>query len=486
VWYADRRHEIAAYVSNRTGVLSFANLALAILFSGRNNLLIYITGWSQSTILAIHRWASRVATVQAVVHSILYTLTYIWTGGYTAYRTEAAMAYYWWGIIATVVLCLSVAFAVLPVRTRSYEVFLITHIALAILALMGCWYHIDLRFGDKWGYKVWLYIAFASWAFDRLMRFIRLIYFNCLGSPIAVVKQIPHTNIIQMTITLKKALNVKPGQHSFLYIPLLGKPWESHPFTVASWGSPEISRNTPASVDTSAGKEAEVHGLQINDSSSSQHSHETDQPHQLICLMRARKGMTASLLSKLQRSGASSLPISILTEGLYGGHKATLLPLKTANTILCIAGGIGITSCMSFSQQYANESQSPGSASGALMGCASNFVLAWSAREEALIRHVSASLLPDANVGFPNKQIEYKFWCTGENSSQDKGLEQGSNLQRGRMNVGDVVRSVVEKGRRVVVVACAPGAMSDEVRTAVVGCLRDGMPVDLIEEAFAW
>ena len=120
------------------------------------------------------------------------------------------------------------------------------------------------------------------------------------------------------------------------------------------------------------------------------------------------------------------------------------------------------------------------------MGCANNFVLAWSAREEPLIRHVSASLLPDASVGFPNKQIEYRFWCTGDNSSQDKGLEQGTDMQRGRMNVGEVVRSVAAKGRRVVVVACAPGAMSDEVRAAVVGCLRDGMPVDLIEEAFAW
>lgn len=485
-WYADRRHEIAAYVSNRTGVLSFANLALAILFSGRNNLLIYITGWSQSTMLAIHRWASRVATVQAVVHSIIYTITYFWTGGYTSYKTEAAMAYYWWGIIATVVLCLSVGFAVLPIRIRSYEIFLITHIAFGILALMGCWYHIDLRFGDKWGYKVWLYIAFAFWAFDRLMRFIRLVYFNCFGSPIAVVKQVPHTDIIQMTIALKKAWNVKPGQHSFLYIPLLGKPWENHPFTIASWTSPGSRRNAPAITDRSAGKEAEVNGLEIDSSSSSQHSHESHQLHQIICLMRARKGMTGSLLSKLRRSGASSLPISSLTEGLYGGHKATLQPLKTADTIICIAGGIGITSCMSFLQQYVNESQSVDSDSKALMGCASNFVLAWSAREEALIRHVSTSLLPDVSIGFPNKQIDYRFWCTGKNSSQDKGLEQGTDMQRGRMNVGEVVRSVAEKGRRVVVVACAPGGMSDEVRKAVVGCLRNGMPVDLIEEAFAW
>lgn len=436
--------------------------------------------------LAIHRWASRVATVQAVVHSIIYTLTYTWTGGYAAYKTQVAMAYYWWGIIATIVLCLSVGLAVLPIRIRSYEIFLITHIAFAILALVGCWYHIDLRFGDKWGYKVWLYIAFAFWAFDRLMRFVRLVYFNCFGSPIAVVKQVPHTDIIQMTITLKKAWNIKPGQHSFLYIPLLGKPWENHPFTIASWTSPESSRATPAIADRSVGKEAHVHGLELDSSSSSQHSDESRQPQQLVCLIRARKGMTASLLSKLQRSEASSLPISILTEGLYGGHDAALVPLKTADTVICIAGGIGITSCMSFLQQYVNESRPVETTSGSLMGCTSKFVLAWSAREEALIQHVSANLLPEPSAVSPNKQIEYRFWCTGENGSQDKGLEQGTDLQRGRMNVGEIVRSVAEKGRRVVVVVCAPGGMSDEARAAVVGCLRDGMPVDLIEEAFAW
>ncbi|THW06293.1 hypothetical protein D6D26_01637 [Aureobasidium pullulans] len=485
-WYADRRHEIAAYVSNRTGVLSFANLALAILFSGRNNLLMAITGWNQSTMLAIHRWASRVATIQAVVHSIIYTVTYFWTGGSTAYAAEAAKPYYWWGIIATIVLCLAVAFAVLPIRMRSYEIFLITHIAFAILALMGCWYHIHLRFGSKWGYKVWLYVAFAFWGFDRLMRFFRLMFYNYFGSPIAVVKQIPHTDILEMTIFPKKAWNVRPGQHSFIYIPLLGKPWENRPFTIATWGTPESSRNTQTTSPASDHKEAQVHDIEIDSSSASQISHEARHPDQMVCLMRARKGMTAALLEKLKKSGASSLPISIMTEGLYGGHRTALSPLKTADTIMCIAGGIGITSSMSFLQQYVNESRSL-PASGTLMGCATNFVLAWSAREEALLRHVSSSLLPDATTALAqNRHLEYRFWCTGENGSQDKGLEQGSNLQRGRMNIEHVVRSVAEKGRRVVVIVCAPGGMSDEVREAVVGCLRDGMPVDIIEEAFAW
>ncbi|CAD0088056.1 unnamed protein product [Aureobasidium vineae] len=418
---------------------AFANLALAILFSGRNNLLMFITGWNQSTMLAIHRWASRVATVQAVVHSIIYTITYFWTGGTVAYRTEAAKPYYWWGIIATVVLCLAIGFAVLPFRTRSYETFLITHIAFAILALIGCWYHIDLRFGKEWGYKVWLYIAFAFWAFDRLMRFGRLLYFNYFGSPIAVVKQIPHTDILQMTIYPKKAWNVKPGQHSFLYIPLLGKPWENHPFTIASWSCSEPSRHTPGIANASTGKEAEVQSVEIDSSSASKHSR--------------------------------------------GSHHPTQI---TADTILCVAGGISITSCMSFLQQYVNESLSAAPTSRALTGHMSNFVLAWSAREESLIQHVSTSLLPDSAASAQNKQIEYRFWCTGEQGSQDKGLEQGSDLRRGRMNVEEVVRLVAEKGKRVVVVVCAPGGMADEARAAVVGCLRDGMPVDLIEKAFAW
>ncbi|KAG9662696.1 hypothetical protein KCU64_g1786, partial [Aureobasidium melanogenum] len=485
-WYADRRHEIAAYVSNRTGVLSFANLALAILFSGRNNLLIFITGWSQSTMLAIHRWASRVATVQAVVHSIIYTITYFWTGGAAAYRTEAAMPYYWWGIIATVVLCLAVCFAILPMRIRSYEVFLVTHIAFAILALLGCWYHIHLRFGNKWGYKVWLYIAFAFWGFDRLMRLFRLVYYNYSGSPIAVVKQIPHTDILQMTIHPKKAWKVRPGQHSFLYIPLLGKPWENHPFTIASWSCSEPTGTTPVGANIAIDKEAEVHNMEIDVSSDSQHNHYSHDPDQVVCLMRARNGMTASLLRKLRRSEASSLPMSIITEGLYGGHRSTLLPLKSADTILCVAGGIGITSCMSFLQQYVNESRSSELASKSLMSCATKFVLAWSAREEALMQHVSSSLLPDPTAEQQNKHLEYRFWCTGEQSSQDKGLERGINLRRGRMNVGEVIRSVAGKGKTVAVVVCAPGGMSDEAREAVVGCLRNGIRVDLIEEAFAW
>jgi len=134
-WFSEDRAQIAAYISNRAGVLAYANLGLAIVFSGRNSLLYAVTGWSQTTFLTIHRWVSRVATVQAIVHSIIYTVTYVWSGGSASYFAEAKKAYYWWGIIATVAMSIAIVVSVLPIRLRAYEFFLITHIVLAILAI---------------------------------------------------------------------------------------------------------------------------------------------------------------------------------------------------------------------------------------------------------------------------------------------------------------------------------------------------------------
>lgn len=62
------------YVSDRTGVISFANFPIIWLFGMRNNLLMWLTGWDFGTYNNFHRWVARVATLQAVVHSIGYTV----------------------------------------------------------------------------------------------------------------------------------------------------------------------------------------------------------------------------------------------------------------------------------------------------------------------------------------------------------------------------------------------------------------------------
>jgi predicted ferric reductase len=96
IWFMSPQFEMCEYVGNRTGTLSLVNMSISILFAGRNNLLIMLTGWSQTTYLTLHRWTARVAAVQAVVHSIAYTLAYFEPGyeGAAAYTAKAAEAFY--------------------------------------------------------------------------------------------------------------------------------------------------------------------------------------------------------------------------------------------------------------------------------------------------------------------------------------------------------------------------------------------------------
>lgn len=57
--------------------------------------------------------------------------------------------------------------------------------------------------------------------------------------------------------------------------------------------------------------------------------------------------MTSALEYRpLSSSSRSRMEISTYTEGLYSGHRATLQPLILADTILCLAGGIGITNAL--------------------------------------------------------------------------------------------------------------------------------------------
>lgn len=68
--------QIWTYVSDRTGILSVANLPILWLFAGRNDVFLWLTGWNFGTFNMFHRWVARVSTVEAIVHSIAYTYIY--------------------------------------------------------------------------------------------------------------------------------------------------------------------------------------------------------------------------------------------------------------------------------------------------------------------------------------------------------------------------------------------------------------------------
>jgi predicted ferric reductase len=156
-------------------------------------------------------------------------------------------------------MCLAAGFAVLSLRLKWNECFLILHMALVILTMVGCCYHLVPHFEFDYSYQVWLYLCFAFWSADRLARLGRLAFYNRFGSSKAIISAIEDSDIMQVTVFPRIAWGFSPGQHSFLYPPGLGKFWESHPFSVTSWSVHEREQlNAPASAAASNSSEKEA------------------------------------------------------------------------------------------------------------------------------------------------------------------------------------------------------------------------------------
>jgi predicted ferric reductase len=378
--------------------LSFANIAISILFAGRNNPLIWVTGLSQTTCLAFHRWAARVATVQAVVHSIIYTYLDFWSGGSAKYYANVKLPYYWWGIIGTIFLCLAITFSILPIRRFQYEIFLVTHIIMVIIALVGCWYHVVLRFTYNWGYEVWLYIAFAIWGFERLSRMAIVVYRNMVGGTAtqAVAELTPGGTFMKITVYPSRGWNFKPSQHAFLYFPSTGRFWENHPFSIAGWDSGSTTSMSTSNTNVqhesgvvshkdvekdlqistapldsdSTSSQAASHSLPSTHTVRAQHHASLSRPS-ITFLIRPMKGLTSSVHRDLTLTPNELTYLSLTLEGPYG-HA---IDLSHADSILCIGGGIGITALLSYVQFFVEARRTASSSIKA-----SRLVLAWSYR----------------------------------------------------------------------------------------------------------
>ena len=113
--------EIVTYLTNRLGVLSFANIPLVFLYAGRNNVLMWLTNWSRGMFLLLRRWVAWIATLQAVLHSAIYLEKDVHAG---THASESKLPYGVWGVVAT--LCMSIlrSSSILPIRKNVYEFFL--------------------------------------------------------------------------------------------------------------------------------------------------------------------------------------------------------------------------------------------------------------------------------------------------------------------------------------------------------------------------
>ncbi|KAL2073881.1 hypothetical protein VTL71DRAFT_11207 [Oculimacula yallundae] len=426
-WYTSPAREVAAYIFYRTGVFAFVLLPLMLLFSSRNNILLWLTNWSHSTFLLLHRWVARIFAIHVFLHTIIALPLY--------YPAQAKEEYWIWGAVATIAVMILTFASGLPVRRYSYESFLIMHFVLAVFVVVGCWYHIKYWIGLTWGYEVWLYATCAVWFFDRLARVARILKTGFRSAKITDLGE----DYVRVDIAGLR-WGPEPGKHVYAYFPTLNplRPWENHPFSIMSTALLE-----PSQSDSNLG--------QSSPSSNSQHSHEEKHVGLQVNAISTRS-------NRLPKIGLTLLVKKSTGMTKYLQSRDTLLtlldgpyPNNPTQEILCcdrlllIAGGIGITSILPW---VANHRE---------------VKLCWGIKESArcLVREIDGVL----------------------STVVDKEIKIGSRFDFARL-----LEDEREAGwARVGVVVSGPGEFCDDVREAVAMAGRKGKTVFQLEvDAYSW
>ncbi|KAL2216955.1 putative metalloreductase [Thermoascus aurantiacus ATCC 26904] len=295
-------------IGYRTGFVAIAQLPLVFLLAGKQNIIGLFTGLGYERLNWFHRWISRTLWLTVTIHMGFWFrdwaqydyITYQLKNDPLTKRGFAA-----WCILTFIVIA---SFA--PVRRLSYEIFVVQHIVMFAGFLAAVYLHAP----DE--VKVWVWIPIGLVIFDRVARFLLLLYSNFsffhpfrkgrgICAHQASFTPLPG-NVTRITIE-NPVISWEPGQHVFLSCHSI-VPLQSHPFTIASIPSDQ----------------------------------------KLEFFVRAEKGGTRrffryaskyhELLGAPQSAGSSSLR-TVFVEGPYGKMR----PLRQFDSVVLLAGGMGIT-----------------------------------------------------------------------------------------------------------------------------------------------
>ncbi|ODQ82341.1 hypothetical protein BABINDRAFT_164150 [Babjeviella inositovora NRRL Y-12698] len=222
--FLGRTMQMLKYLADRTGTIAFDHLPLLILFAGRNNLLIKFTGLPYSTFLAFHRWTARGMFLNAFIHSVSYSM---YMALQKSYFTEYMDPYWICGVCATASAGILIASSTYYLRKYYYELFLISHIVLALIFLVACLLHQYLMPYPFDVSMVWL--ALTLWGLDRAIRLYSVLRFGIKIADLTLVDD--ETIVIKIT---DRPSHWQPKPGNFVYITFLTPrmAWESHPFTI--------------------------------------------------------------------------------------------------------------------------------------------------------------------------------------------------------------------------------------------------------------
>lgn len=265
-----------------------------------------------------------------------YSVISVRSAGLAGYYSYFVDPYFRWGCVATVTFGPLIFLSLRYLRQKSYETFVLVHVVMAIICIVGTFYHIHLlaivesgRFAD---FDNYIYASVFFYCMDKFARLVRIAVYSiairnkrlCISmSEATLLFQGDRSSIIRQTITLKGFAAHKFAHHTHrcggrfvqLWLPRL-QLLSSHPFTIAD-------------VST------------------------TEEETTLYLYTKIHRGITKQIERRIHKAQTQSVKHYALVEGFYG-HKP---PMATHDSVLLVAAGIGITLCMPLFTQAMQSSQ---------------------------------------------------------------------------------------------------------------------------------
>lgn len=446
-WYSDGR--------NRTGVLAVMNMVPLFLLAGRNNPLIWLLGISFDTYNLIHRWIGRIVIIEAVAHTAFWMGSKIFTMGASKGWAVIASSMYESQMILTGTIGTFAFIAILfltpsIVRHAFYETFLHLHIALAIVAIVVVWIHLN---GIE--HQVFVLGALICWIFERLVRVISIVRRNVgNGGTTAEVEALPG-DAVRITLRIAKPWKFRPGQHVYMYMPSVGL-WTSHPFSLA-WSQEDDEWNAEKALPISR---QDIFGHKRTNMS---------------LIVRRRTGFTDKMFRKAEMSPAGKFITSAYVEGPYGNQS-----FASYGTVMLFAAGVGITHQVPHVRDlvagYANGTHAT-----------RKVTLVWIIQSPEHLEWIRPWMTAILGMEKRRDILKILLFVTRPRSTKEIHSPSSSvQMFPGKPDVGALIQKEQEKQIGAMAVStCGTGGLADDVRRAVrERCERTEM--DFFEEAFSW
>ncbi|KAK4999383.1 hypothetical protein LTR66_001580 [Elasticomyces elasticus] len=445
------RPEVLTDLRNRTGVLAVLNMLPLFLLAGRNNPLIYALDVSFDTYNLIHRWIGRIVVLEALAHTLAWTVNKVETAGWNVVaKSMAKSQLIMTGTIGTFAFIMLLLHSPSVVRHAYYEVFLHVHVVLAATAVAAVWIH--LKTLPQQGI---LSGVVALWLVERLTRMYKIVKRNFgRENTKAEVEAMPG-DAIKITLKMARPWKFQPGQYVFLYIPSVGL-WTSHPFSLA-WSEEK--------QDLKGDK-----GLPMDRQDILRMQKTT-----MSLIVRRRTGFTDKMWRKAEMCPDGKFTTSALVEGPYGNQT-----LDSYGTVMLFAAGVGITHQIPHIRHLIQ-----GHANGT--AATRKVILAWIIRSPEHLEWIRPWMTTILGMEKRREILRILLFVTRPRNTKEIHSPSASvQMFPGKPDVDALVgREVENQVGAMCVSVCGTGSLSDDVRKAVnERC--ESSNVDFVENAFSW